>query len=140
LYEATGKDDLSVALRLLDDAVLRISNAASYLAAGDVLMADDEMSAVSPLVSKLFCFRSIGEGFDNIVSAVMEVLTNGKGQPPQREQISEVARVLRRLRDVPFLTFESSLDMIEALRATGLQDTPSEIVGLANAIAESCPR
>ena len=97
------------------------------------------ISALALLLIKLFfCFRHLGEGFANLVSALSETLAR-KGLLNQ-EQVEMVTRILSRLKQEPYLRFESSLDLVEALRSTGLEDTPTEVVDLANAIVESCPR
>jgi hypothetical protein len=140
LYDADRSDAFSVVLGLLDEAISHATAALQQLAAGDVLTADDEFTATSPILTKLFYFRHLGEGFGNVVSALIEGLMNGKGQAPQRDQIFAIGQALRRLRDEPFLTFESSLEVIESLQKAGVQDMPSEIIELADALAESCPR
>ena len=87
---------------------------------GNLIGSDSELLQFQVLLPKLFDCRGIGEGFANIINTIQIGISNLKGEPLNAAQVNVIWRTVRQLNVGPFISFESSLDFLEDLEATGI--------------------
>ena len=114
------------ALRLLRLAVGRCRRAID--AQNDPMSADIEIQKVQMLLPKLFCCRSLGDGFGTVINALIYVFANARGNSFTSDQIRILARVFQGLRDKPFLTTAEADDAVEELESGGFNPYPAELI------------
>jgi hypothetical protein len=83
------------------------------------------------LLPELFCLRRLGDGFGGLINSVYVALSNKAGMPLEAGQIRVVAKALRRLRQEPFMPFESAVDVVMGLEDSGLEPDPPALAYLA---------
>ena len=93
------------------------------------------MMLVQGALQELFLCRGVSEGMGNVVLATYYALKNKRGAPLNLDEVFAVTRALERVRENLFLTFEQSLDVIDALSDSGLVVEPPEAEQLADLLA-----
>lgn len=128
--------DLSRALGMLSQCLARLDNGITAFRGGDKIAADDEVHHLLVLTDELFCLRHLSDGFGNIVDACGNALRNKNGDMLTEQQLLAVNSSLLALKKRPFLSFDSSLDIIDRLEAAGLDVESAETNELVNALAD----
>ena|ERR1700722_8879228 len=121
--EGTGTEVLT-ALGLLADAIDTMERARTAAHAQDILTADRHAQRFQAALPSLFAVRTIGDGYALIINSLHFALINQRGVPLNLTQLTTVWRVLRELRNAPFLQFEQSLDHVADLEDCGLAVDP----------------
>jgi hypothetical protein len=116
------------ALRLLQIAVGRSLRAIQFMATNDVMSADTEMQKLQVLLPELFCCRVLGDGFGTIVSSLMSTFEGLEGETPTVAQMQAINRVLRMLREKPFLSPDDADKQLELLEEVNLTPYPTELL------------
>lgn len=111
---------LSVALRLLDRGLECIQQAREDFRAEDFVAADLATMSLATALAELFCFRSLGEGFGNVIHSLIWALSSRRGIPLEADQLDAVQACLAELRDAPFLSYDRSMDLVEGLEDAAL--------------------
>jgi hypothetical protein len=140
LYPGLGASEtLSRSLSLLAQAQERINEANEQIKLQNPVAADDAMQRLQAFLPELFCCRTLGDGFGAIINAVLLGLQNSEGQPLNERQIEVIGRALRTVRNEPFLSFESALQVIEKLNEADLRTNPQAFPYLADWLSDDEP-
>jgi hypothetical protein len=129
LYPATKESapDVLIALGLLADAIALLEEARTASKARDMVMADRYVQRFQAALPGLFTPRGIGDGYGVIINSLHFAFINQRGKPLSFDQLTTVWRVLRELRNGPFVQFEQALDYVGELETSGLQIDPEAI-------------
>jgi hypothetical protein len=129
LYPATKESapDVLIALGLLADAIALLENARTAVKAKDLVMADRYVQRFQADLPGLFKPRGIGDGYAVIINSLHFAFINQRGKLLSFDQLTTVWRVLRELRNGPFVQFEQALNYVEELETSGLQIDPEAI-------------
>jgi hypothetical protein len=115
---------LVAALGLLADSINFLALARLATQKGRALEADRYAQRFEATLPALFRCRKIGDGYAVVINALHFSSINKHGQPLSLEQLTTVWRVLKELRNKPFVEFEQALEYVEELEACGLQVDP----------------
>jgi hypothetical protein len=126
LYSAPegSKSALLTALGLLADSIDLLTRARIAAQKGRLLDADRETQRFEAILPALFRCRKIGDGYAVVVNSLHFAAINKRGGPLNLEQLTTVWRILRELRNKPFVEFEQALEYVEEFEACGLQVDP----------------
>src|SRR5262249_40202677 len=124
------------ALVLLTQGEQSLQNAQRYLANEDFVNADYEVTLFQGTIPELFCCQALGEGFATVIVALNRALKNRRGDPLSRHQLLTLTSCVTRLRKEIFLSYETALDLIDALEATGLNTDLSIAAPLATLLLD----
>ncbi|MGH6825790.1 hypothetical protein [Methyloceanibacter sp.] len=102
----------------------------------DPLGADYQVTLFQGDIPELFYFSTLSEGFSTLVVAIHDALKGREGAPLNVDQINAVLRCLVRLRDQPFMRYDTALDLIDDLQAVGLSTDPPEAAALAEILLD----
>jgi hypothetical protein len=129
LYPATKESapDVLIALGLLADAIAILEDARMASKAKDLVMADRYVQRFQAALPGLFAPRGIGDGYGVIINSLHFAFINQRGKPLSFDQLTTVWRVLRELRNGPFVQFEQALEYVGELETSGLQIDPGPI-------------
>lgn len=116
---------LNTALRLIDSAQERLHSAVEYFEAEQYIEADLEAMQVRPALIGLFCCRSLGDGFANVIDGMLNGLRRLAGDALDLAQLAATQRCMDLLRQSPFLSFEESMQVIRILEEAGLKPYPA---------------
>jgi len=116
--------ELQTALHLLTVALRYCADADRAFAEDDTVSADDSIIHLGALLPELFCCRKLGDGFAGVVNAVQCALEGLDGLPLRKDQFEALKEALEKIRQRPFLSDDSAVDVIEKLEATGLNVEP----------------
>ena len=98
----------------------------------DWITADRYTQRFQASLPNLFTPRRIGDGYGVIINSIHIAFVNRRGKPLNFDQLTAIWRVLKELRNAPFIQFEPALDYVEELETCGLEVDPinlSELVG-----------
>lgn len=113
--------------------------AAEHLANGRRVEADDALMLCKQNIVELFMFRHFGDGFALIISKCLQALTPTEEILTRPAGLQEIIRVLARVRNEPFLDFDASCDVVDALeREVGVRAPPG-YSELATILLEAVP-
>jgi hypothetical protein len=115
---------LATAFRLLDEAEIKLYEAAESAREGDQISADDATQRFQALLPELFCCRSLGDSFGTIINALFHGLKNLNGLPVGEAQITQMLNSIKVLRRRPFLEYSDALAVVARLEATKLRIDP----------------
>ena len=116
------------ALLLLDKAIEEITEARESLKNEDLIGQDNAMLHLAKILAELFCCRSLGDGFGAVVSALFHALANrDHGALTTEAQINQIASILRKIQEEPFIQFEESIDMIMDLEDLEFNINPAHV-------------
>jgi hypothetical protein len=118
--------ELSAALRLLREGLLRVGEALTAGRKGDRIAADDAMQRLQALLPELFCCRTLGDGFGTVINAISSSFENLSGQTPSKLQIEAIFRTLQNVREEPFMGVDAATELVMALEAADLSVEPPE--------------
>lgn len=133
--EAASTSAIGTVRQLLSEAAKSAAGAQASFASGDQIESDQQMMLVQGALQELFLCRGVSEGMGNVVLATYYALKNKRGAPLNLDEVFAVTRALERVRENLFLTFEQSLDVIDALSDSGLVVEPPEAEQLADLLA-----
>jgi hypothetical protein len=125
---------LQVAIRILNEGLVRLNEATEILRAGDDIGCDDCLQRLRAILPELFVVgRSIGDGFASVVLATFYCLQNEAG-PFSEPQLLALRTGLRRILHAPYVDFEGSLNVQEVYESAGLDPDSRGITELGNSI------
>jgi hypothetical protein len=126
LYSTTEGvgSDVVAALSLLADSIEVLGEARIADQKKDVVTADRYVQRFQANLPGLFALRKIGDGYGVIVNSLHFAFISQRGKPLSFEQLTTVWRVVRELRNAPFVLFERALDYVEELEKCGLKVDP----------------
>jgi hypothetical protein len=132
LYPAEGglASDLISALGLLADAIGMLEKARAALRGKEAVTADRYAQRFQMLLPDLFKHRKVGDGYGVIVNSLHFALVNQRGKPLSFDQLTTIWRVIRELRNAPFVRLEPALRFVQELEDCHLQIYPAAISGL----------
>lgn len=126
LYDRTESSaELIRVLDLLSEATEILQEARSLAAASNLIESDRLVMRFQLILKQLFAFRKFGDGFGNMVNSMTISLVNKKGQILGQQELTALWRIIKDLRERPFLGFEASLDLVENLEDAGFEVDPS---------------
>ncbi|MCI5207704.1 MAG: hypothetical protein D3910_02670 [Candidatus Electrothrix sp. ATG2] len=127
----------SNALLLLDKAINEITEARESLKNDDLIGQDNAMLHLAKILAELFCCRSLGDGFGAVVGALFHALSNrDHGVLITETQVDQIASILKKIQEEPFIQFDESIDMIMILEDLGFNINPAHIDQMMAAIDE----
>ena len=136
LYSADTKSHalISRARELLHSAEQRAQKALELLSSSDEVGADQQIMLLQGDLPELFCCRDLSDGLATFVLALHYALYNQHGAPLNADQIFEVRRGLKHLRDNLFIDFKESLDLVDGLADRGLTPEAPETTVFSDVI------
>jgi hypothetical protein len=132
--------ELSTAMKLLADCLTHIEAASKLLASGELVASDDQVQQMQGLLPELFCCRKIGEGYGQVINAIMSAFENLKGIALNEKQLATLKMAIQRVREEPYMKQDSSGEIIEDLENSGLGVTPPEFDALTDLLDEQSLR
>lgn len=135
VFEA-ATSELSIALGLLSKNIERIDEALAALQRGNQIEADDAMQHVHASLPELFNCRALGDGYGEVINALLSAFENMNGLPLDHKQIVTIRQVLYRTRSEPFMKFGSALDLVEKLEEANFVVEPKGFEYLADWLDE----
>jgi DNA-binding FadR family transcriptional regulator len=127
---------ISKVFDLLAQARQRIDRSVAALRQGDHIGSDDEINRLQALLPELFCCRSIGDGFGEVVTAIHYAITNMDGAPLDERQLLAVGRLFRRVETEPFVNADEAVNEIMLLEDAGLIVEPRSFAELSELFGE----
>lgn len=125
--EEDSKEDVIAALGLLAEAISTLEKARTAAHNKAPMEADRYLLRFQVLLPELFRRRSIGDGYGAIINSLHFTFINQHGKPLSFEQLTTVWRIVKELRNGPFVPFEQALRSIAELEDCDLQVYPSTI-------------
>jgi hypothetical protein len=122
----------STALRLMGEAREYIDRSLDFYDNHELISADDEIQKLQVLLPELFCCRSMGDGFGQVINATLNALDNTNGVPLNKDQVVALKRVFYNLHREPFISFDKAIDQTEILEDADLLIQPSSFNKLAD--------
>jgi hypothetical protein len=138
LYPASevSTPELSIALRLLAKDIECVDEALVALQRGDQIAADDAMQQVHASLPELFNCRVLGDGYGEVINALLSSFENRNGIPLNNTQILTIRQILSHTRATPFMKFDSALDLVEKLEKANFVVEPKGFEYLADWLDE----
>ncbi|MCI0491279.1 MAG: hypothetical protein L0229_32210 [Blastocatellia bacterium] len=128
--------ELSTALHLLNEGIANVEEALSALEARNDIGADAAIQRLQALLPELFCCRQLSDSFGAIIVATFHALRNSSGQPLKKRQMVALGKILRSIRDEPFMSYDKAVDEIIELENVGFVVEPKEFEYLADLLDE----
>lgn len=119
--------DVKNAIRLLKESQVLLESALSEFDEQNFLPADDYLQRFYMILPELYCCRSVGEGFANIIQCCFHGLKNLEGMPPSRDQAQVLNLSIRSLLDELFMDFDESIRFVDDLEEVGFNVGPSRL-------------
>lgn len=120
------------AIKNLQKAIGYLTDAINAEKIREHMSADDAILHFTQLLPKLFCSRSLGDGFGIIVNSIMIAIENRKGDPLEPEQILAIKRCVEKLKRQPFLAAEEAIKEVISLEEKGLNTDLAELSFVAD--------
>lgn len=128
LYDAKeSSPELAQALDLLSEAKQILEEAKAAAVHQNIIESDRSLMQFQARLPGLFSCRKLGDGFGNVINSIMIALVNKRGIPLDLKDIVALWRIIGELRQRPFLSFESSVELIEELEEVGFAVDPSAL-------------
>ena len=126
LYPAAqgSRSHLVTALGLLADGIDFLAQARIAAQKGRLIESDRYTQRFQATLPSLFRCRKIGDGFAVVINALHFASINMHGKPLNLDQITTSWRILKELRNGPFVEFEQGLEYVEQLEGCGLEVDP----------------
>jgi hypothetical protein len=126
LYSAPeeSKSQLITALGLLADSVELLAQARIAAQKSRLMDADRYTQRFEAILPALFRCRKIGDGYAVVINSLHFAAINKRGEPLNLNQLTTAWRILRELRNKPFVEFEQALEYVEEFEACGLRVDP----------------
>jgi hypothetical protein len=126
LYPATrdSKSQLVTAIGLLADAIELLSKARIAAQKSHSVEADRFTQRFEAILPDLFRCRRVGDGYGVIINSLHFAAINKNGEPFSLDELTTVWRILKELRNSPFVEFEQALDYVEEFENCGLRVDP----------------
>lgn len=128
---------LGQVLSLLTIAVDACKGAIDAEDRADKFRADDCMLSVQASVGDLFSYRSVGDGFAIVITALAFMFINKSGLPFTKREMYAVLRTMNGIRTAPFCNLESAVSMTEVLEDAGLMIDPLPLTDLLTEAQEA---
>lgn len=122
--ERESRSKVVKVLGLLGDAVSLLEMARLSARQNNESDADRYSQRFQALLAPLFEHRAIGDGFVSAINSLHFAFINQHGKPLTLEQLTTVLRVMKELRNGPFVTFEQSLRWVEEFEQHELKVDP----------------
>src|SRR5579864_976424 len=122
--EPNSKSRIIAALGLLADAISLLEQARVRVRDKKLLDADRCIQRFETLLIPLFAQRKIGDGFGVTINSLHFAMINQHGEPLTLQQLTTVWRVLKELRNAPFVSFNQSLKWVEEFEQSHLKVDP----------------
>jgi Ser/Thr protein kinase RdoA (MazF antagonist) len=116
---------------LLGQAVDDLTVALETLKTGDPIAADIHALNASEALSRVYRYRSSGEGFGLLASSLRNAISLSRADPLTREQLETLVAILKDLRDNPKIGFSQASAQVSSMRKMGLQVQPASFHHLA---------
>ncbi len=132
LYHAEegAKPELIRALSIMADGIEALGQSRRAIQESNLMLADQVLLKFQSLLPDLFGCRKIGDGFANVINSIHFAFVNRKGKPLSLGETTSVWRVMKELRNGPFLSFDGSLEFVAQLEDAGLAVFPSVLADL----------
>jgi hypothetical protein len=127
---------IQAALRLLKEASDLTTESIAALRSGDAIVSDDYVNRLEKLLVELFCCRRLGNGLALVVNDLTTAIRNRPNAALDAPQLLAVESVVAALRNAPFISKEDALELVERLEDSGLDVTPLQLNGFADAAAD----
>lgn len=126
LYPATKESasDLISALGLLADAINLLEKARVASQKADPLESDRYSQRFQVILTRLFAYRKVGDGYAVIINSLQFAFINQKGKPLNLSQLTTVWRVMRELRNRPFIVLDEALNYVQEIEDSGMEVDP----------------
>jgi hypothetical protein len=109
-------------------SIIEIIGEARRLAPTDPERSDRLSIEAQMILPALFsCRKGIGDGYANVINSLHFGFANQRGTPLDSGQLTVVWRVLKELRNKPFVTFDQSFDYVSELEEAGLKVDPPKV-------------
>jgi hypothetical protein len=128
--EKESRSQVIAALGLLADAISLLEKARISVRDKKLIDADRYTQRFETLLLPLFAQRAIGDGFGSTINSLHFALINQHGKPLTLEQLTTIWRVLKELRDAPFVPFDQSLRWVEDFEECQLKVDPPVLASL----------
>ena len=122
--EAGVSSDILTVLTLLSEAGQILEEARTASRRKDLVTSDRYVQRFQALLPRLFASRGVGDGYAVVINSLHFAFVALRGKPVSFEQLTTIWRVLRELRNRPFIPFEQALDSATELENAGLQIDP----------------
>lgn len=132
LYHAEegSRPDLIRALSIMANGIEALELSRRAIQDGNLMLADQFLLSFQSLLPDLFGCRKIGDGFANTINAIHFAFVNRKGKPLTFDQTNLLWRIMKELRNGPFLSFDMSLEFVSQLEDASLAVYPSILADL----------
>lgn len=128
--EPDSKTQVIAALGLLADAISLLEQARISASEKKPLDADRCTQRFERLLIPLFAQRKIGDGFGLTINSLHFAMINQHGEPLTLEQLTTIWRVLKELRNAPFVVFDQALRWVDDFEQLRLRVDPPVLAGL----------
>jgi hypothetical protein len=125
--EANSKTKVIAALGLLADAISFLEQARVSAREKNLIEADRYIQRFETLLVPLFDQRKIGDGFALTINSIHFAMINQHGEPLTLEQLTTIWRVLKELRNAPFVSFDQSLSWADEFEHAHLKVDPPAV-------------
>jgi hypothetical protein len=122
--EKESKSEVIAALGLLADAISLLEKARVCNRGQQLIEADRHTQRFETLLIPLFARRAIGDGFALTINSLHFALINQHGKPLTFDQLTTIWRVLKELRNSPFVSFNQALGWVEEFEGCQLKVDP----------------
>lgn len=126
----------AAAIKLTEKAFKYSTEALESFKANDQITSDDSMTKLLALLPELFCCKEIGDGYGAIVLSLFHALKNNDGSFLNKDQLININYTLKRLNSEPLMTFESALELLNALEEADLSIESKEFDYLSEVLGE----
>ncbi|TWT13804.1 hypothetical protein [Reyranella sp. CPCC 100927] len=94
--------------------------------------ADNALMLLHAHMAELFAHRAIGDGFGLVIASVFHALRNAATEPPRRDRILCIKRIMQTLREGIFLTFDDANLLINDLEDLDMKPYPTNLVEIGH--------
>jgi hypothetical protein len=126
----TSKESASAlgeALTLLADSISMLGEARASMQQDDRVTSDRYVQRFQASLPTLFRPRGIGDGYAVVINSLHVAFINQRGKLLSFDQLTTVWRVLRALRNAPFIRFQEALHFVDEIEGCGLNVNPQII-------------
>jgi hypothetical protein len=128
--EENSKSEIIGALGLLADAISLLEKARISANEKRFVDSDRYTQRFQTLLPSLFARRKVGDGFGTTINSLHFAMINQHGKPLSFEQLTTVWRVLKELRNAPFISLDQSIKWVEDFEECELKVDPPVLADL----------